>query len=807
MALLPAPLIIGLVSDWSRKILIGDLVAGAKVEVFARDPGGAVQAIGSVQAPGAGEQLIDIAAPAAGATLWATQTLDADRGDGDPATGPVVTRFPGGSSAPPQLVSQLYEGSRALWIEGVYPGSTVRVEQNGAVLAEGHAAALAGILHRPIGVRLALGQHVGGDTPVAIVASDPNGVEIARRTQRPRAPRDDFEPMAHTRQLPEVLVDKGVAACSSGVLLSQVVDGAEVTLLVNGAERARALFDRPSLTFLLSAGDAVKEGDLVQAVQQMWSTAPSDPGAGQHVGPAPTPSQPGLIKCCAGARGLMLSNLDPDAVVHVRMATADGDAELAYPPQGAFEENGSRRIKLPAPLLAGSTLAVWQSRCDKIGPRSEQPVDVRPGDPPPPSVIPPLRGCDEYVYVDTASRPVRVHSANAAATAGGGWEAGAISDWVMGGTVRVYPPLAPGDKIRVVGLMCDEAPNWSPEDQAWTVDPGPDEAEAQQTAMQLALSLTPPPNPSPLLHQAPGPVFVIKGPRAHLLTLTGTAAPPFLGRAIPTADGEAMIDIARPLVADETLLLEWSQCARILLTKGNPSAVVQRVAAPQAPVIERPSDGQTDVALGPLPARAVDAGLYTVHRATGLTLHLMREGAAERQEVTSFAPFVDGALPIDQEGARFLVRAFAFNEAGQSPPAEVRVTSKAAPPPPVQKRIRATTTEVVDGDYGVITITVTGAGFVDVPSGQLKAKYMIMYSGGGINPVREETTDDLKTFTVDADGAFTASGTARVQYYFRLADGSAAPVNQGVMVWVELGGEVYRDNMLPTEQRDLERLP
>ncbi|MGA0531645.1 hypothetical protein [Hansschlegelia sp. KR7-227] len=806
MTALPAPLIIGLVSSWSQRILIGDLVAGAKLSVFARDAAGAVVEIASGLTAGAGEQLVAITPPPAGTTLWAIQSLDGAESAGDPATGPVVTKYPGGSTGLPQLVSRLYIGSRALWIEGVFPGATVRVEQNGAVLGQGHAAALAGILNRPIGVRVVLGDHVAGGADVAIVATDPDGVEIARLTARPREPRDDYPSLGEHRLPPPVEI-AGLAACASGAPLSNVIDGAEVTLIVNGAERARAFFDRPGLTFLLGPEAALKEGDVVQATQMLWSTGSSEPLRSVTVGPAPTPGAPGHGLICAGARMIVVANLDPDAALHVGMPLGSGEiAEIAYPPAGAFEGNGVRRITLPTPAVVGA-LKLWQSRCDKVGPTTEVAVDERRGDVPPATLLPPLRGCDEYVYrAPEGGFAVRLYSALAAEASGAGWPGGAISDWTIGTTVRVAAPLTAGDKIRAVVLACDNAQVWTPEDETWPVEPGAGPEETQQIAMGLLFSLTAGPIFSPLLQYAQGPVYIQKGPRAHLLTLTGGAAPLLLGTAIPEADGSATIALSRRLQPDETLLLEWWQCGQPIITKGNPTATVLRVEPPFAPIIEAPADGQTGLKLGEHPVRAVDAGVNTNRRAEWVSVRVAPYGGANLFQKTENGSRVEGAFRIDAYATTYVVSAFAGNSAGNSPVATANVASEAAPPPPPPApKIVATTSETVDGDYGIITITVTGTGFSGQAAGKLSAKYRTAYFAGA-NVAYEDTTTPLKDFTIAADGSFTASGQATVQYWFRIADGSALVVNQGVMASVQIGSGIWEMNLLPTDQQTLPRV-
>lgn len=810
--LLPAPSIVGPVSSWSRHLLVGDVVAGAKLMIACRRPDQTVAQITAIAATADGEQLVAIPPQPAGSRLWAMQAIDDAHGDGDEALGPIVTAYPGGPSALPQIVSRPYVGGRALWIEGVFPGATIRIVQGGSALGEAEAVTLAGIAQRPTGARLGLSHPIQADLDLAVLVLDPNGGELARAVTGVRRPPQDFPPGATPRQLPPVKIAEPFTACSAGPLISDVVDGAEVTLVVDGEDYARATFDRGALTFLLSGDRALGEGRALQARQAISGLLASAPTDTVVVGPVPTPGFIGAGPICAGGRLLVVSNVDPNASVTIAM-TVEGasqaleQVELAYPPAGTLDANATRIVELPRPAFAGSDIVLWQSRCGKAGAKTKLAVGDMPSAPPIPRVVPPLVGCDDYVYTSTGI-PMRIYSARAADASGIGWPGGAITGWVIGDTNRVTPALIGGDKIRVMTIACDDSRIWSPESDPWIVGPSPSPSASYALASGLILSLSADPdNPAPLLENRHGPIYVLKGPRAHRLTATGGGQ--ILGSGVAQSDGITVIDLVRPLILGEEVLVQWTSCSSSIVSKGNPSGLVRKLEPPLAPTIEAPSAGLTDVPLGLQALRVRDPGLTGVHPAETIHVTIVRQSGGQILDKTFNAPLGIDMFDVNDYGTVYTVTAQSRNAAGTSPMTTIAFTSVAPPQPAPDPIVHATIALIPDRSSpqaGIYSIAVHGSGFAGDSTGAVIAKYADVEKVGNDLKLIPATLT-LSTLAIK-DGKFAASSEFSLIFQVSAPGTTTGYIqaNSGFTLSVSIGARTFEASVVNTFDGALQKV-
>ena len=310
----------------------------------------------------------------AGHPVTATQTLG---GVTSPPSAPVIvlnkTAFIGTVTSR----THIYECGQCLWLDGMFPGATVEVTVGGVLRGKG--TAVDGSARFGLSPQTSL-----GDTLVAQQTAC--GIPGVKTNLSPPDPLPGGK-----RQLPPPTVNGPLQACMVAVTVSNVTDGAQVTLTETPAPgfSETACFDLSSLFFQCPP---LTQGSNVSAIQSMpkceVKSASSPP---VPVGP-PAPLPPTVVPpLCAGSTTVQLTGLNPGQIVEIfQDATSLGTGSA---PGSSFP------FTVP-PLAGGSVITARQELCGHWSSASNQvKVNPQPKSLPTPIVGSPLFQCGAAVHV------------------------------------------------------------------------------------------------------------------------------------------------------------------------------------------------------------------------------------------------------------------------------------------------------------------------------------------------------------------------------------------------------------------------
>ena len=230
---LSPPRIIGPLSECSSGVIVEGQITGSMVEIFADgvSVGGDTATWASQRFPlNAGVSL------AAGAKVTATQRTPID-GTSAQSPEPIVVQ------AKPPIIghvgfrSHLYVCGECLWLDGMVPGATVKVTVGGVVRGTGTAYDGTARIH--LSENIAPGEAVEaqqtacGNTGPLSVAPTPEPLPLE----------------AGKRSLSPPTIVPPLRECQRAVLVTEVYEGAQVTLFRSDAANPRACFDAKSLWF------------------------------------------------------------------------------------------------------------------------------------------------------------------------------------------------------------------------------------------------------------------------------------------------------------------------------------------------------------------------------------------------------------------------------------------------------------------------------------------------------------------------------------------------------------------------------
>ncbi len=445
MTLLP-PKVIGPLSECSSRVKVEAQITGATVYVFAN---GAQVATGVATS---GSQVFNLTTNlSAGESVVARQEIGAQLSAESPESMVVQAK-------PPQVGlvafrSHLFECGRCIWMHGAVPGATVTV--SGSAGSNGSGNSYDG------NARFGLSQPIGaGETLQAVQeACGQVGPKIDGPT-----PDRPVEGKESRQRLPAPSVNSPLRACQKGVTVSDVYDGADVTLL-RASGSIGACFDVDSLTFRVNP--VLVEGETVRANQAFPSCTITSPNSAPVVvGPAkPVPPPKVVGPLCEGATSIRLTDLEYGSMVKIfvdgnEIGTAESPVAGTYdffidPP-------------LPAPNHHGTEVTAQQELCGIYSAHSAgEPVMKGLKELPPPKVSEPLFDCSAAVHVSGihSGAYVRVFSSMLAAP---------IASAVVIGTEATFivaPLLMEGDEIFAVQKGCGAE---SPRSNVVRVKPLPD---------------------------------------------------------------------------------------------------------------------------------------------------------------------------------------------------------------------------------------------------------------------------------------------------------------------------------------------
>ena len=383
------PKLIGPISAVSSVVRVQNHLPGAKIEIVATRNGTPhVLANSGASAPGDGLVALVPKSLLPGDVLHAVQHVGAET-SGLPADTDSLQVLDGPTpqdAGPVAIVSHPYACGGCLYVEGAFPGATVRIydgaQTRGSMEAIGTFARLGvvpAIDSKPLAVSQRVGPYFGPAVPLG-EPDPPPSVAGGRGKFKPPAPR----------------IVGPVEACAPFVGVDRVVDGATVEL-----EHRRSQPSFPKLPVVSDVRcvdlDEVSwpvpnlgPKDVLRARQTLCGST-SDWCADVPVGPLGGVPTPWIATPCSGDSALLVGNLTVGAEVTLEV---DG---VAYRGIAAREVDA---LTVPVGTIAyGKKARVRQTLCGHPSPWSAE-VTVRNGAQPPLPTIPgPLHACATRVRV------------------------------------------------------------------------------------------------------------------------------------------------------------------------------------------------------------------------------------------------------------------------------------------------------------------------------------------------------------------------------------------------------------------------
>jgi outer membrane protein assembly factor BamB len=256
-------------------------------------------------------------------------------------------------------------------------------------------------------------------------------------------PKPDPNPGTNERELPPPTLPGPLKACDLAVLVTNVFEGATVTIQRTAGPPESACFDATGLWFILSKplvlGEKVSASQAFPACKVKGFPTPTL--TVQPVDPVPPPT---VIKpLCAGQTSVTLTDLRPGAQVEIFQSGVS---------LGIGQAPSETTFDFPTPpLVGGSSITATQTLCAHTSVQSNAvPVDPAPANMPQPVVPGPLFECGAVVRVTNLHVGARVYVFSTLLAAEIG-DAQAFSATV---DVGVAPLLIKGDQIFAIQIGC-----------------------------------------------------------------------------------------------------------------------------------------------------------------------------------------------------------------------------------------------------------------------------------------------------------------------------------------------------------------
>lgn len=421
-----APRVIAPLSECSSSVRVEGQITGAQVALFM---GGHAGSIGGGTATWS-DQVYPLNG---GVTLVPGQMVQARQSLGGETSplGPGVSV----QKRPPAIgdlafQSHLYQCGRCVWLVGAVPGAKVDLTVGGnprgsTISADGNA-------------RIGLSQRLNlGDVLVA------RQIACAMVGPATNGPPADPVPAGPKRTLPPPVLPGPLQQCDPAVLVTNVFEGATVTIHRSAGPTESACFDATGLWFILSTPLMLNETvtaqqDYPQCEIRGTPTAPVKVGSIKPVAP-PVVLEP----LCAAQTSVTVSNYKAGALIEIfqnGVSLGRGQA----PDQPSFD--------FPVPPLTGGDVATaTQSLCGIASvPSNGVIVDAAPNAIPTPQVPGPLFECASVVRVRNLHVGARVTVFSTLL----GAEIGEQQAFDTTVDVSVAPLLIKGDHIFAVQIGC-----------------------------------------------------------------------------------------------------------------------------------------------------------------------------------------------------------------------------------------------------------------------------------------------------------------------------------------------------------------
>lgn len=427
MALLP-PSVKGPLSVCSSRVRVEGQLTGATVEIYA---GGTLVGAGTATSPG---QTFTLSASLpAGAAVTATQTIGADTSIASPDAIIVQEKPP--EIGPVSFRTPLFVCGQCVWLEGAVPGADVEVLGNGG--SRGTANSYDGNARIGLNAPIAPGETLQGQQEAC------GELGPALNGPAPEFPAGERQGTV----LPAPIVESPLRACQKGVVVSNVLPGATVTLQRSGGPNLQACFDETALRFTVNP--PLVDGETLMATQEFLNceafSPPSDPVIVGPAEPVPPPEVHGPI--CVGATSIRLSNLMYGSRVRIYYGSMElGMAEA--PEQGTFD---FPIPPLPPPSHHTDYIVATQELCGIWSADSNSViVDPLPESLPQPVIAEPLVECAAAVHVQNVHPGARVYVISKMLNA----PIGEMFVYDVEATVPVAPLLIRDDEIFAYQVGC-----------------------------------------------------------------------------------------------------------------------------------------------------------------------------------------------------------------------------------------------------------------------------------------------------------------------------------------------------------------
>jgi outer membrane protein assembly factor BamB len=421
-----SPRVIAPLSECSSSVRVEGQITGAKVELFmtghAGSIGGGTATWSDQDYPlGAGVTLTP------GHTVQAQQSLG---GETSPL-GPGISV----QKKPPTIgavafQSHLYQCGRCVWLVGAVPGAKVDLTVGGS--PRGSTTSADGNARIGLSQQLNLGEMlVAQQTACGMTGPATNG------------PPPDPVPADPKRSLPPPTLPGPLKQCDPAVLVTDVFEGATVTIHRSAGPTESACFDATGLWFILSKPLMLNETVTAQQDYQRCEVfgKPTAPVKVGDIKPVPPPVV--LAPLCASQASVTVSNYKPGALIEIfqnGVSLGRGQA----PDQSSFD------FPVP-PLTGGDVVTATQTLCGIASVDSNGViVDAAPFSMPTPQVPGPLFECGSVVRVQNLHIGARVYVFSTLL----GAEIGDQQAFDTTVDVPVAPLLIKGDQIFAVQIGC-----------------------------------------------------------------------------------------------------------------------------------------------------------------------------------------------------------------------------------------------------------------------------------------------------------------------------------------------------------------
>jgi hypothetical protein len=574
-----APEVKGPVSVCSKKVRIKGHIAGATVKVLVN---GAETASKVSSWP---DDVFDV-----GATLNADDRVTAVQefeGETSPQSPlPAVVQSAPSSLASLTTLTHLHRCGTALWVEGATPGAEVKAQINNKVV--GSASSIDGIARIKYSPGLNSGQ--------SLTLEQTTCNKLSNNTVSPSA-----DPLPNPLPIPTIAGP--LIECMTAVKISNVTDGATVTIYRDGIKDVSDAFDRSSLTWI--GLKPLKEGELIEVDQSFMCRERR--GLGDEVTPthisgkasakvesAASIAKPKVLGAvCPDAKLITVTNLIPGARV---ILYQDGKAIGMTDAPDVTYSFSAPPLDPDAPITARMQL------CGRNGPMSDA-VHVKGDKPLTYLAVSTLYACASHLFLHNdldLSIGKIVYAKNK--------QGDMISAYHQVFTSRFLFPVAPalvaGDEITVVVLGCNASVQ---EFGPYKVEPAP-------------VRRMPEPEMYEPVTENSTYAWVLSLFAGALLKVYVNGV--FKGQAISRGDQSyTPVPLPQALQLGQTLTATQSLCGMIS-AHSKPATVV--VPPPRVPQLIQPTNNASGVSAKPTMFKWSDPGANTSAAATSFKLQVYK---------------------------------------------------------------------------------------------------------------------------------------------------------------------------------------